>query len=45
MFEKISLVPFLAAKKTVGPLAKDPIMLGRSIMSSRHLDCLNEFFM
>ena len=39
MFEKISLVPFLAAKKVVEPLTNVPIMLERSIMSSRHLDC------
>ena len=37
MFEKISLDPFLAAKKAVGPLTNDPIMLGRLIWSFRHL--------
>ena len=35
------LVPFLATKETLAPLANDPILLGRSIWSFRHLDCQN----
>ena len=37
----IFLVPFLATKKTLAPLANDPIMSGTSIRSFRHLENLN----
>ena len=33
----ISLVPILATKEALAPLANDPIMMGRTIRSFRHL--------
>ena len=32
------LVPFLATREEVAPLANDPIILGRSMWSFRHLE-------
>ena len=37
----IFLVPFLATKEALAPLANNPIMLGRSIWSFGHLECQN----
>ena len=33
------LVPFLATKEVLAPLANDPIMLGRSIRLFRYPEC------
>ena len=41
MFEKFSLVPFLATKEASVPLASDPIMYGRSMLSFRHIKLRN----
>ena len=41
MFEKFSLVPFLANKEALASLASDLIMLGRSLWSFRHLESQN----
>ena len=38
MFEKFFLVPLLATKEALAPLASDLIMLARSIWSFRHLE-------
>ena len=38
---KFFLVPFLATKETLVPLANDPIMQKRLIWSFRHLECRN----
>ena len=37
----IFLVPFLAARRALVPLANDPIMSGTLIQSSRHLEHQN----
>ena len=41
IFNQGCLVPFLATKEAVASLAIDPIMLGRSIRSFRHLEHQN----
>ena len=41
MFEKFFLVPFLATKEALVPLAIDPIMSGISIQLLRHDECQN----
>ena len=41
---KVFLVPFLATKEVLAPLANDPIMLGRPIRLFRHLYYL-KFYM
>ena len=38
---EITLIPFLATREVVAPLANDPIMFGRSIQSYRRLECQN----
>ena len=40
--ETIFLVPFLATREAVAPLANDPIMFRRSMRSSRHLEHQNQ---
>jgi len=39
--KKTFLVPFLATREVVAPLANNPIMLDRSIQSFRHLELQN----